>query len=266
MNKVVINTIINKDPLKVEHKVGPAKKAVTNLNHTKNNDEIPPLSDYDMDEEVNESTYKEQILGPAKDLIKSCALSSLPSQAKETSNKPPQPGNSSTLKYQFTNNKDATSSTETVSWGMDEYLHVQSIYAHVDLPSVLLHNHSAHPDEYLHVPPAQVGYEESSAQTSKKSSVLLSDNDMDNEVNESSCDSTQFIEGITTHNKGKAISTINSSNLGVIQVNPTLVDSVLSVQSFDIMKNQNESTTEKQNSGRAQVCPLKSIIFINPHI
>ena len=67
---------------------------------------------------------------------------------------------------------------------------------------------------------------------------------MDDEVNESTCDSTQFIEGITTHNKGKAVSTINSSNLEVIQVNPTLVDNVLSVQSFDIMENQNKSKEE----------------------
>ena len=46
-----------------------------------------------------------------------------------------------------------------------------------------------------------------------------------------SFDSIQFIEGITTHKKGKAVSSINSSNLEAIQVNPTLVDSVLSVHS-----------------------------------
>ena len=94
--KVVEDAIINKDPLKVEHEVGPAKKAVISLNHTKNNDEMPLLSDNDMDEEVNESTYEEQISGPAEDLIKSGACSSLPLQAKETSNKPPQTSNSST--------------------------------------------------------------------------------------------------------------------------------------------------------------------------
>ena len=59
--------------------------------------------------------------------------------------------NWSTLKYQIKDNKDETSPTETISWGMDEYLHVQIVYAHKDLPSALLHNHSARLDEYLHV-------------------------------------------------------------------------------------------------------------------
>ena len=251
--KAVKNAIINKDPLKVEHKVGPAKKAVISLNHTKFKDEIPPLSDNDMDDEVNESTcdstqfiegitthnkgkaastinvsnIEKQNSGHAEDLIKLCAISPLPSQAKETSNKPPQTGNNSvkvkriknnvqfsvqtdkepsvlasdiikyqseskgisekiglvfkkediklsnhmtgshmsskeyhfyqsahlnwsTLKYQIKDNKDETSSTETISWGMDKYLHVQIVYAHVDLPFALLHNCNAHLDEYLH--------------------------------------------------------------------------------------------------------------------
>ena len=101
--------------------MGPAGKAVISLNHTKFKDEIPPLSDNDMDDEVNESTcdstqfiegitthnkgkaastinssnIEKQNSGHAEDLIKLCAISPLPSQAKETSNKPPQTSNSS---------------------------------------------------------------------------------------------------------------------------------------------------------------------------
>ena len=51
--KAVQTSITDKDPLKVDHKVGPAMEAVISLNHTKNNDEIPPLSEYDMDDEVS---------------------------------------------------------------------------------------------------------------------------------------------------------------------------------------------------------------------
>merc|ERR1712105_263357 len=90
-------------------------------NQSEFKEEIPPLSDSNLDEEINEST---------------------------------------------------------TSWGMDEYLHIQIVYAHVDLPFALLHNHSDHLDEYLHVPTAQVSNEESSGQfpaQSKKSSVFVSD-------------------------------------------------------------------------------------------
>ena len=45
--KAVEEAIDNKDPPIVE--VGPARKAVISLNHTKFKDEIPPLSDNDMD-------------------------------------------------------------------------------------------------------------------------------------------------------------------------------------------------------------------------
>ena len=44
---------------------------------------------------MNESIHNEQNLGPDKDIIKSCVHSSLPLQAKETSNKPTQTDNSS---------------------------------------------------------------------------------------------------------------------------------------------------------------------------
>ena len=44
------------------------------------------------------------------------------------------------LKYHIENIKDETS--PNISWGMDEYLHVQIVYAHKDLLSTLLHNQS----------------------------------------------------------------------------------------------------------------------------
>ena len=78
--KAVEEAIDNKDPPNFE--VGPARKAVISLNHTKNKDEIPPLSDNDMDEEVNESTNEEKNAGHAEDLIKLSASSLLSSQAK----------------------------------------------------------------------------------------------------------------------------------------------------------------------------------------
>jgi hypothetical protein len=93
--KVVEDTMIDKDPLKIDHEGGPAMKAVINLNHTKDDDEIPPLSEYDMDNEVNESIYKDQDLVPDNDIIESGARSSFPVQANETSNKSLQTGNSS---------------------------------------------------------------------------------------------------------------------------------------------------------------------------
>ena len=85
--KAVEETIDNKGPPIVE--VGPAREAVISQNHTKFKDEIPPLSDNDMDEEVNESTNEEQNAGHAEDLIKLSASSLLPPQAKETSNNLP---------------------------------------------------------------------------------------------------------------------------------------------------------------------------------
>ena len=83
--KAVEDAINDKDP--ITNEVGPARKAVISLNHTKNKDEIPPLSDNDMDEEVNESTNEEKNAGHAEDLIKLSASSLLSSQAKETSQK-----------------------------------------------------------------------------------------------------------------------------------------------------------------------------------
>ena len=53
------------------------------------------------------------------------------------------------LKSQNENNKDETS--PNISWGMDIYLHEQIVYAHKDLLSALLHNHSARRYKYLHV-------------------------------------------------------------------------------------------------------------------
>ena len=53
------------------------------------------------------------------------------------------------LKSQIENNKDETS--PNISWGMDVYLHVRIVYAHKDLLSALLHNHSARRYKYLHV-------------------------------------------------------------------------------------------------------------------
>ena len=38
---------------------------------SKNDAEIPPLSEYDMDDEVNESIYKNQNLGPDNNIIES---------------------------------------------------------------------------------------------------------------------------------------------------------------------------------------------------
>ena len=70
-------------------------KAVINLNHTKDDDEIPPLSEYDLDDEVNESIFKDQKLVPDNDIIESGARSSFPVQANETSNKSLQTGNNS---------------------------------------------------------------------------------------------------------------------------------------------------------------------------
>ena len=86
--KTVEEAIDNKDPPIVE--VGPTRKAGISLNHTKFKDEIPPLSDNDMDEEMKESTNEEQNPGHAEDLIKLSASSPLSSQAKETSDKSPQ--------------------------------------------------------------------------------------------------------------------------------------------------------------------------------
>ena len=93
--KVMEDTIIDKDPLKVDHKVGPAMKAVINLNHTKNDAEIPPLSEYDLDAEENESIFKDQTLATDNIIIESCARSPFPVQANETSDKSPQTDNSS---------------------------------------------------------------------------------------------------------------------------------------------------------------------------
>ena len=50
-------------------------------------DEIPPLSEYDLEDE---STYEEEGLGHDKEIIESCASSPIPPQANETSIKPPQ--------------------------------------------------------------------------------------------------------------------------------------------------------------------------------
>ena len=50
--------------------------------------------------------------------------------------------NFSSLKSQIEINTDETS--PKISWGMKEHLHVQSGYAHTDLPSTLLQSRSAH--------------------------------------------------------------------------------------------------------------------------
>ena len=92
---MVEDTIIDKDPLKVDHKVGPAMKAVINLNHTKNDDEIPPLSEYDLDDEEDETIFKDKKLATDNVIIESCARSPFPVQANETSDKSPQTDNSS---------------------------------------------------------------------------------------------------------------------------------------------------------------------------
>ena len=55
-------------------------------------DKIPPLSEYDLESEY---THEENGLKHANEITESCASSPLPSQAKETSNKPPQTDNSS---------------------------------------------------------------------------------------------------------------------------------------------------------------------------
>ena len=73
-------------------------------NQSESKEEIPPLSDNDIDEEVNESTTENS--GHAEDLIKLCASIPLPSQAKETSNKPPQTGNSSVKVKRIKRKKD----------------------------------------------------------------------------------------------------------------------------------------------------------------
>ena len=63
-------------------------------------EKIPPLSEYDLEDESeydleDESTHEERGLKHDKEITESCASSPLPSQAKETSNKPPQNDNSS---------------------------------------------------------------------------------------------------------------------------------------------------------------------------
>lgn len=91
--KAVDEAIDNKDPPNFE--VGPARKAVTSVNHSKNKDEILPPSNNVMDEEVNKSTNEEYHFSQSAHL------------------------NCSTLKYWFNDNKNTTSTTETIPWGMD---------------------------------------------------------------------------------------------------------------------------------------------------
>ena len=108
-----------KDPLKVDHEGRPAMAADPNLNQPKINveispvfnhdtedsdenletdeyDKIPPLSEYDLEDDLeDESTHEEKGLKHDNEIMVSCASSPLPSQANEISNNTPQNANCS---------------------------------------------------------------------------------------------------------------------------------------------------------------------------